>query len=154
MLIIIDANLFSNIVSRDDEYRPLLMYVSFGKGSVGYGGKTYEKELARHRKFLQILLEWEKKRKTIRLERGIVDKNEAFLQANFKGRRFDDHHILAMVVYSGAEIVCSIDQGLHALVDACYSYAGRMKISGNCVQRCSLKKPKIYQGKQHVGLLL
>jgi hypothetical protein len=153
MLIIIDANLFSNMASGDEEYRPLVVYVSFGKGSVAYGGKKYEKELAKHKKFLQLLLEWEKKRKTIRLDKGIVDKNEVFLEGEFKKKDFDDHHILAMVIYSGAEIVCSIDRGLHALVDACYSSVGRMKIDANCVHRCSLKKPKIYQGKEHAGLL-
>lgn len=154
MLIIIDANVFSNMAGGDEEYTPLVVYISFGKGTVAYGGKKYEGELAKHKKFFQLLLEWEKKRKTIRLDRGIVDKNAAFLKANFIRNNFDDHHILAMVIYSGAEVICSIDRGLHALVNACYCVAGGMKIDANCTHLCSLKKPKIYQGKQHVGLLV
>lgn len=153
MLIIIDANLFSNMASGDKEFTPLVVYVSFGSGCVAYGGKTYGKELAKHKKFFSLLLEWEKKRKAIRLEKDIVDKNEVFLKAEFRRSNFDDHHILGMVVYSGAELVCSIDRGLHALVNACYSSVGRMKIDVNCVHRCSLKKPKIYQGRRHAGLL-
>lgn len=153
MLIIIDANLFSDMAAGCEACKPVVACVSYGKGFMAYGGRKYKQELHRHRGFLGLLLEWDKMRKTVKLEEEAVDKNEEFLQVSFTHRAYDDHHILAMVIYAGADVVCSVDRGLHRLLDECYSRNGRMTIDGNCTQRCPLRKPGIYQRKEHAGML-
>lgn len=154
MLIIIDANILNTVVNNNQEYTPLFKYVSFGNGTVAWGGRKYKKEVKKCRNFFKLIIEWDNIKKLIPLDTNSVDSNEAFLVSTFRRKGFDDHHILAMAIFSGAELICSVDRGLHALVKTCYSTTGRMKIGSNCIQRCVLKKPKLYQGKQHIGLLI
>lgn len=154
MLVIIDTNRFSDIANGHVELKPLIDYINTGNGIFVYGGKTYARELSKHGPFLGLLKEWRNTHKAKKLDDKSVDNNEAFLYKTFKRKGFDDHHILAMAIYSGTDIVCTEDPGLLVLIKSCYSNNGRMKVEKNCIHTCRLKKPKIYRGLKHIGLLI
>jgi len=149
MLVVIDANIFSAIVQSRYEFEPLTEYIITGEGKVAYGGSKYNSEISAHIRFSKFLVELKRGRRTVRLDTNDVDCNEQFLIANFQNSRFNDHHIMAIVVLSQSEIVCSLDQGLHALINRCYQPDAIMIISKGCKHPGRIRKPGIYQNRRH-----
>ena len=154
MLNVIDANLFSSVIDNTNDFGPLLRCCIEGNGVVVYGGTKYSNEIAHHNKFRRLLVELAKIKKALRLDKDQIDHNETFLASNFKNTKFNDHHILAIVILSATDIVCAVDHGLHALINRCYLTKSRQQIMNYCYHPGHLKKPNIYQNKGHIGLLI
>ena len=154
MQIIIDASFFAKFINNKQEHGPVYKCVCTGKGRVVIGGKKYGKELEDYPKFLKLIVEWDILRKVVKLDKVIVDKNEVILESIIEGKDFDDHHILSMVIHSGTEVVCALDNGIPRLIDACYSDTGRRMIKKYCCNLRKLKRPGVYKGKQHLAMLV
>ena len=156
MCIVIDADVFSSLAnaraSMHSEFRPLFEWVSFGKGKVVYGGTKYAEELAKNGKFRGWLFELEKKKKTVFIEKERIDYTSAYLTKNASGP-YNDYHIAAIVIVSGCKLVCSLDKGLHNLINVCYQQRLRKLIKRDCPCMGNLSHPKIYQNKGHRILL-
>ena len=157
MCIVIDANIFSSIAyegaSAHSELKPLLKWISFGRGKVVYGGTKYGEEIAKHSKFGQWLKELEKKRKVVHIDDTRIDSTMDYLMNNVSGPDYDDHHILAIVFVSGCKLVCSSDKGLHSLVHVCYEPRLKTLIKRDCPCAGNPSRPKIYQNSDHKDLL-
>ena len=157
MCIVIDADVFSSIANEEasthSEFRPLFEWISFGKGKVVYGGSKYGEEIACNSKFREWLFQLEKKNKTVCIDKGSVDITRGYLQGNVSGSNYNDHHIVAIIIVSGCKLVCSLDKGLHDLIDICYQQRLRKLVKRNCPCGGNLNTPKIYQNNSHRTLL-
>lgn len=157
MCIVIDAELFSSITGKSDkkykDYKPVVDWVVYGKGKVVYGGSKYAREVMRHGRFSTFIAELRRMSKTVVIDKKDVDFSHKFLERSFRGKKYNDHHILAIVVVSGCKLICSVDKGLHSLVKECYSTESRKTIINGCPNPGTLRKPSIYQNGEHKKLL-
>lgn len=157
MCIVVDANEFSAIANEEEsmhsEFIPLIEWISFGKGKVVYGGKLYGEEIAKHGGFRGWLYQLEKKNKTIVINGDIVDSTADFLSNVMGESKYDDYHVMAIVIVSGCKLVCSSDQGLHKLINVCYQEKMKKIVKINCTCMENPSRPGIYQNKGHIALL-
>lgn len=157
MCILVDANLFSTITnsrsSDYSEYLPVLQWVENDRGKFVHGGSHYEKEIRKHHLFRQLLFQMEHKGKTILVSKTYVDETERYLVANYVGKDFDDHHILAILLVSNCILVCTKDSGLRKLMKTCYLPLSLKAIRKNCKHLGKLKRPRIYRTSKNIGLL-
>lgn len=158
MCIIIDAELFTATTNvRSKEYtdlKPVIDWIVYGKGKAVYGGLKYAREVKKHGKFRGFLTELEHISKTVHANDQDVDFTHCYLERKFKSSNYNDHHIVAIQVVSGCKLVCTVDQGLHSLIKACYLSKEIKKIKRDCLNPGSLERPKIYQNKRtHKKLL-
>jgi hypothetical protein len=70
-----------------------------------------------------------------------VDTKEKVLKRKFVHRDFNDHHIIAIIIVSRCNLVCSADRKSHPFLRKKELYPKHFK------------RPKIYSGSAHVNLL-
>ena len=106
-----------------------------------YGGTKYKAELARATKYLGIIAELRKVRRAIQLSAQEVDEIGQRLKQQITDPRFNDEHLVALVIVSRCRLVCTNDNvAIYYLkLPACYS--------GHPV-----KRPKIYRSRRNVDL--
>lgn len=157
MCVVIDANAFSSIANEEasthSEFKPLIDWISLGKGKVVYGGTQYGKEIAKNRRFREWLYQLEKKRKTVVINEESVDYTMSFLTNNVGEFKYNDYHVMAIVIVSGCKLVCSLDKGLHKLINVCYQLEVKKLVTKNCPCMENPSRPRIYQNKGHIALL-
>lgn len=153
MQVVIDANTFSSITNPlatdHEDFRPVLEYVTYGNGVLSYGGSKYQTEVNQHGRFKGLLEQLNKARKTKEAPTGDVDATQAYLETNFRRAGFNDHHLIAIVVVNGSEVICSKELSLPSLISVCFAEDARMLISRNCVCTPRLRRPRIYKRKEH-----
>lgn len=158
MCIVIDSDVFSSIAGENTknhlEFKPLVEWISLGKGKVVYGGTKYGEEIGKNTKFRLWLYELEKKHKTVPVSKELIDLTWLYLTKNIRGHAYNDHHIVAIVIVSGCKLVCSLDKGLHSLLDVCYQQKFKSTIKKNCTCAANFSRPKIYKNKNHAKNLL
>src|SRR6266851_6753084 len=97
MCLVIDTNclamVFGEKAKHHYRFRPIFEWVSNGKGRMIYGGTKYNTELGKTRKFLGIVGELSKQRRTIQLPDVTVDTIAAALKQQFPDPLFDDEHL-------------------------------------------------------------
>lgn len=157
MCIVIDANVFSSIANKEAsthaEFRPLIQWISSGKGKIVFGGTKYGEEVAKNRRYSEWLVELERNRKIVPIDHKLVDPLMDFLADTVSGPDYDDHHIVSILLVSGCRLVCSEDKGLHSLIYVCYQPQLKKLVTDNCPNVKKPIRPKIYQKKKHSPLL-
>lgn len=160
MCIVIDANVlpsvFNPLSSAYQEFRPVLDWITEGKGKVVYGGRKYKEELSKIPKYTNFLVELRRIGKVVVVDEAnnvSVDSVEEGISQKIQGPNFNDHHIVAIVLVSGCKLVCSYDTGLYALISACYSGAARALLKGISPYLRHVQRPKIYKSRRNVALL-
>lgn len=114
MCIVIDICALSPVFNKNDQkhckFKPVLEWIVKGKGQIVYGGSTYKSELSKfgddYIKFLTTLKKFGKLKE--------IDDNKVKLaekkikaKAEENGIKFNDHHIVAIIVVSKCLLVCT-----------------------------------------------
>jgi predicted nucleic acid-binding protein len=145
MCIIIDTNVFGDVFNKESkshlEFEPVINWILYGKGKIVYGGAKYKNELRRAKKYLKILVEFEKMNKVVRVDDEKIDDREKEIKKTNRHRDFNDEHIIAIVIVSGCVLVCTKDSSAVPFIKDPSFYPK------------SCKKPKIYSGKRNKNLL-
>lgn len=146
MCLVIDTCCLSAVFdgqSRDHaKFVPVLEWVS-GKGRMIYGGTKYNEELKKARKFLPYITELSKQRKAIQMPSEGVDRIAAELKRKAPEPKFDDEHLVALVIASRCRVICTNDKKAAAYLkraDLFADYAG-------------VDRPKIFNGHRSHGNL-
>src|SRR5215212_7875636 len=104
MCLIIDtcclARVFDRKNSEHAPFAPILDWITVGKGRIIYGGTKYMKELSEARKFLGMVTELSRAGRAISLPQQEVDDFAAAAKSREPDSRFNDEHIVALVVAS------------------------------------------------------
>jgi hypothetical protein len=106
-----------------------------------FGGTKYRSELAGIRRILGFLVELDKKRKMVRVADARVDKIEDELRMRCPDPKFNDQHLLAIVIVSHCHVVCTVD-------DVAISYLKRADL----FHSYKVKRPKIYKSQRNRNL--
>lgn len=115
MLLIVDANCASQALCHNPthDFQPIILAIRDGRRKVVVGGSKQKEEykrLANVWRFLRVL---DQAGLAQLVEDNRVDVEQAFLEANVP-MKSDDPHVLALARVSGARLLCSKDQDLHA----------------------------------------
>jgi hypothetical protein len=122
-------------------FTPIKAWIYEGNGYMIYGGTKYNREL-RDGGMLGLVKELSTLRKTVQIANATVDPIAADLKRRFPEPKFNDEHIVALVMASRCCVVCSNDQTAIAYLKRADVFAG----SG-------VKRPKIFRGhKKHVKM--
>ena len=123
------------------EYEPLHKSIIEQRRSViMYGGTKYMNELKRARKFLKLFAELRKVGAASMLNAQAVDDEEERIIGLTSDLKFNDHHIVAIVVVGRCNIICSSDMNSHRHYKNSLYYPKGLR-------------PKIYGGLQSSGIL-
>lgn len=146
MCLIIDtcclAMVFDGGNKKHPNFIPVLNWIN-GKGLMIYGGTKYNEELGRAAKFLPYVAELSRKRRTVQIPNATVDPIAAALKVKVPDPKFDDEHIVALVIASRCGVVCTND-------NVAISYLKRRDMFSD---HAGVERPKIYSGhKRHVKL--
>jgi len=145
MCIVIDTCCLASVFDSDQvdhtEYEPVLRWITEGRGKMVFGGKRYGRELARLKRYQRIWAEFARSGKIVRLDDEKVDAIEEGTRTSTRWRRFNDHHVLAIVIASGVKVVCTRDRGCGELLKH-YSEYPR-----------GVSRPRIYKRAAHATLL-
>jgi hypothetical protein len=145
MCLVIDACclgvVFDGNNKKHSNFVPVLNWIN-GSGRMIYGGTKYNNELGKAPKFLSYVVELSKKRHTVKIPNATVDPIETALKTKYPHAKFNDAHLVALVIASGCCVVCTDD-------NEAISYLRRADLfAGSGVSR-----PSIYKGhKTHKKL--
>jgi hypothetical protein len=113
MCLVIDtcciAAVFDGTNAEHHKFEPIVKWIE-GRGRMICGGSKYDRELAKMKKYLPIILELSKARKLIRVPSAKVDKIARELKTKCPAAEFNDEHIAAIVIASGCGVVCTDDE--------------------------------------------
>ena len=143
MCIVIDTNclnsVFNSKSANHDEFKPVLDWIMSGIGKVVIGGKRYREELSE--KYLDLISELDKVGKVVKIVDSEVNRCEGIVTKHFEPTsKFDDQHIVALLLSSGCKLICSLD----ARATEYFKLKGL--VSGK-------NSPKIYKCAKHQSLL-
>ena len=145
MCLVIDtcclARVFDPKNAEHDDFIPVLEWISTGKGKMIYGGTKYKTELQSAKKYLRFLTELEKKRRLVVLKDMEIDPIAESLKLEVPDTRFDDEHIVAIVIVSKCRIVCTTDKRAIPYIKRKGFYS-----------KHGVRPPKIYSRKRHRNL--
>lgn len=144
-LIIIDACawacVFSAACADHENFRPVLEAIETRRRIVAWGGTGYITELKRCRRYLGIHVELERQRKARRFADAHVDVVEVEVQAKEEDPDFDDAHIIALQIVSGAVVICSGDRRANRFFKKRELYPKRHR------------RPRIYSSRRNSELM-
>ncbi len=145
MYIVIDVNTLSFVFNpenkRHEEFKPVFTWILKCKGKMVYGGTTYNKEISKSKKFRRLILELKKATKAIPVDDNAVDEKEKSIEKKLVHRDFNDAHIIAIVIVSMCNLICSGDKKSYRFLRKKELYPKHFK------------RPKIYSGRGNEHLL-
>jgi hypothetical protein len=142
MCLIIDTCCLSKVFDpRNREhapFAPILEWITVGRGRMIYGGTKYNEELCEARRFLGIVTELNRGGRAISLPLRQVDELAVATKSREPDRRFNDEHIVALVIASRCRLICTDDR-------QAIPYFKKREF----YQPYNLSKPKIYSHRSH-----
>ena len=145
MCVIIDTNTLSRVFRRDNqmhnEFKPMFDWIYNGNGKIVYGGDKYIKELSKTR-YIRLFKLFKDAAKIVEADRDKVDNKVKEIEQSFKHRDFNDSHLVAIVIVSHCNLICSDDK-------TSYKFLRKREFYPN-----NIKRPKIYRGLQSRDLLV
>jgi len=112
MCIIVDTNSLSNVFDSSSvnhaEFKPILDWVLYGKGTLVFGGSKYIDEVGQT-KYMRLLIELANIRKAKNVNREEVDEKQAWAETKIQHKDFDDPHLIGLLLVSGCKLICSLD---------------------------------------------
>jgi hypothetical protein len=113
MCVVIDMNVLPCVfIEQNDKhnmFKPIKSWILEGKGKMVVGGKTYFDELEKMVKIRKIYVQLRKAGKVVVIEQNSIDNLENELKKKLQHQDFDDPHIVALLIISGCQVVCSND---------------------------------------------
>ncbi len=114
MCIVIDTNAMASVFvtssKEHNQFKPVHDWILHKNGTIVYGGTTYFNELVKTKKFVPIFRRLKDKGKVIELhDCEKVDAIEECLKAKVNDKKFNDPHIVAIIIVSKCKIVCTKD---------------------------------------------
>jgi len=145
MCVVIDTCVFSAFWDATNQnhsdFKPVLKWVTAGKGKIVYGGSKYKKELRKEKKFFRFLVILERSNKIVFLCDAKVDKQQIELKKIEPSEKFDDPHLVAILLESKCKIICTNDKkAIPYLKDPRFF-------------KKAADRPRIYQTKNNKNLL-
>lgn len=145
MCIIVDPPLFVALFKTSDArhvtFLPVLKWVKEGEGKFVVGGSLYQEELRKVATVLGPIQELEKKGKVVRRDKAKVDIQVQVVKAIEESEKFDDPHLVALVLESGCRLICTSDDRAHKYLKATKFYTN------------SKSKPSLFTSESHHHLL-
>lgn len=145
MPIIIDTNCLANVFNRSSdkhsEYEPVLDWILSGKGLVVLGGTKYLDELKSNSKYLKIISYLKDLKKVLMGDQQKIDELQAQIEEACPDPDFDDPHLVAIVIDTKCQIICSEDKRSISFVKKPELYPKGMK------------RPVYYTGAKNKKLL-
>lgn len=149
MCIIIDTNIFADVFAKESanhsDFEPVFNWISEGYGKIVYGGTKYRKELYQTKKYVTIFRLFSDARRVVHIPDDLVDEKENELRLKIPEKdlndKFNDPHIVAIVIVSKCKIVCTFDKGLSDFLKMSQFYPKSVDI------------PKIYRNISNKDIL-
>lgn len=145
MCLVIDTCVLAKVFDPANQehhlFEPVLKWITVGKGRMIYGGTKYKRELAVARKYLGIIAELERGRRAIRISKSEVDRLARAVKGQCPNRKFNDEHLVAIVIAARCRVVCTDDRDAIPYLKNTAFY-----------RPYNLQKPKIYCYKEHKNL--
>ena len=114
MCIVLDANVFPEFFDSKNpsynSYTKLRKWIFDGKGKLIFGGTKYREEVGEIRTFIGILASLERAGKIVQLDDEEVDRIQLEVRAIEKSARFDDPHLVAIILCSKCRVICTNDK--------------------------------------------
>lgn len=143
MCIIVDTCCIPKVFNPADkdhvDFAAVLTWIN-KDGRILVGGSKYNRELRCMSKFLQLLGEYKKRGKLVRLDDVAVDEQAKCAKKKEPSSKFNDEHIVGMVAISRCRIVCTVDEEAIPYITKKTLYE-------------DIKPPKIYRRNAHRHLL-
>lgn len=120
MCVIIDKDTFAHIFRKNfkghEHFEPVYIWISKGNGKIVYGGTKYLEELKQATRYHTIFNLFKTVRRAVEIDKNLVDEKEEELKSNVPKKdlddRYNDTHIVSLVIVSKCKIVCTHDKGL------------------------------------------
>jgi hypothetical protein len=142
MCLIIDTCCLTKVFDPKNQqhapFAPVLHWITVGRGRMIYGGTKYNHELRQVRRIVPIIAELNRARRAISLPRQDVDDLALTAKNREPDSRFNDEHIVALVIASRCRLICTDDK-------QAIPYLKRKEF----YQPYRLPKPKIYCYRSH-----
>src|SRR3990172_436071 len=146
MCLIIDTCCFANVFNPNNHdhahFKPVLIWITQGKGKLIYGGKRYKSELSKCVKYFSLLTQLTVQGRVITLNDDLVDDEEGNVLTKESNPDFDDPHLIAIAIVSRCRLICTNDKSAHKY------------IKKNSLYPKGIKKPSIYSSINHTNLLV
>lgn len=111
MCIVIDADTLSRVFNNENrehvDFIPVQDWIIKGKGKMVFGGSKYQQELEAVKYLRGLILQLDKANKIRYADSDRVDSKGQELSQILVHRDFDDQHIIAIVIVSGANLICT-----------------------------------------------
>ena len=145
MCIVVDINCLPAVLNKKHathaEFKSVSDWILTGKGKLVYGGSKYKEELKRARRYLRLVLTLGKKKKTVTVPDREVDHKQDEIDKSFVHSRFNDSHLVAIIVVSKCRLLCSADSEALPFLKKKQFYAR------------NVNRPKIYSSRKNADLL-
>ena len=102
---------FDKSNTKHAQFAPVLEWVTAGKGRIIYGGTKYSQELRDSPQYVAILAELSRQSRTIQIPTARVDEIAKGIKEQVASERFNDEHLIALVIASRCCVVCTVDNG-------------------------------------------
>lgn len=145
MCLVLDACVFGDLLNRDskshENFKPVFDWITKGSGKLVYGGRKYKSEMRKSPKIITFFSEIQRAGKVVQLSDSNVNKLQRLVSEMEPDKKFDDPHLIAIVLESKCKIICTNEtRAIPYLKDAKF-YKGHTK------------KPKIYKTKRNSKIL-
>nr|VFJ63666.1 MAG: hypothetical protein BECKFM1743A_GA0114220_103382 [Candidatus Kentron sp. FM]VFJ65400.1 MAG: hypothetical protein BECKFM1743C_GA0114222_103942 [Candidatus Kentron sp. FM]VFK15676.1 MAG: hypothetical protein BECKFM1743B_GA0114221_103832 [Candidatus Kentron sp. FM] len=145
MCVVLDTNAFGPFFDENNkergEFEPVFQWVVRGKGKLVYGGRTYKDEMRAASRYIPMFADLERAGKIVILKDENVNELQSKIRNIEPSDRFDDPHLVAIVLESKCRIVCTRDtRAIPYLKDSRFYTDG-------------IKKPKLYISRRNTPLL-
>jgi len=146
MCIVVDINCLPAVLNKKNaahaEFKPVLDWIQEGRGKLVYGGSKYKEELGRLKRCLGTVIILENKRRTVHVPDQEVDDKQNKIDKSFVHSRFNDSHLVAIIIVSKCRLLCSQDKNSFPFIKRNEFYAG------------NVNRPKIYSTRKNAKLLI
>jgi hypothetical protein len=143
MCLVIDPcsipSVFNPQAQNHSDFRAILRWVTKSSGRVVYGGSKYKRELSKMTRYLGIINELARAGRVVELDGGDVDRVAASLKKKINDRRFNDEHLVAILIVSKCRVICSDDKQAYPYLKRSDLYSGT-------------HRPKIYRSGAHSSM--
>lgn len=146
MCIVIDQNTLAHVFNKEDirhkEFKPVYDWIIHKNGTMIFGGSQYIKELRTSRSYLDLVKLLKDIGKAKSINRKDVDDYQDQIKNKIANPKFNDPHLIAIVVKSKCRLICTGDLKAHKFIKNSLLYPKKFP------------RPKIYCGRDSNKALL
>ena len=145
MCVIIDTccipKVFNPKAKEHTRFSLLYAWISGKNGRLVYGGTKYKREIRPMKDFLQLLLNYDRQGKVMRVADSAVDAFASKAKDKIRAKAFDDEHLVGIVAISRCGVICTDDTTAIPFITRQDLY-----------KAVKMRPPKIYSRSSHEAL--